>query len=228
MTPLTTEDFPYTVGYVTQLLNVDEAELMGFVRALSLSPKADTRSGTLIFSYHETEILRKAFEMSRRGETVQAIAKHFGSDVSLSNPNGAKIDPALAKPSAPAAFGNQMSQQAKAPQAQQSQQHPLQKPHPLHAQNGHASGQLRNAGQDNLAMVVEAVSTAKEGILKDMSRLLDDKLAGLDEVVVELIRCKSENDALKQRNKLLLSEKEALQEELASFKSTGFGFFRKV
>jgi hypothetical protein len=81
--------------------------------------------------------------------------------------------------------------------------------------------------KDNLAMIVEAVSHAKEGILKDLSRLLDDKLAGLDEVVVELIRCKSENDTLKEKLKAALDEKETLRHELSKFKPVQFGFYRK-
>ncbi|MEB3205963.1 MAG: hypothetical protein VKK59_01275 [Vampirovibrionales bacterium] len=82
--------------------------------------------------------------------------------------------------------------------------------------------------KDNLALVVEAVSQAKESILKDLSRLLDDKLAGLDEVVVELIRCKSENDSLKHQLQKAVQEKEAIQRELGRFKPVQFGFYRKV
>jgi DNA-binding transcriptional MerR regulator len=82
--------------------------------------------------------------------------------------------------------------------------------------------------KDNLALVVEAVSQAKESILKDLSRLLDDKLAGLDEVVVELIRCKSENDSLKHQLQKAVQEKEAIQRELGKFKPVQFGFFRKA
>lgn len=93
------------------------------------------------------------------------------------------------------------------------------------------SGQgLVALGKDNesLAVIVESVSQAKESILKDLSRLLDDKLAGLDEVVVELIRCKSENDALKLQLKNLANEKEGLEQELSKFQPVQFGFYKKV
>lgn len=82
--------------------------------------------------------------------------------------------------------------------------------------------------KDNITVIVEAVSQVKEGILKDLSRLLDDKLAGLDEVVVELIRCKSENDSLKQKLKAAVDEKEAMRHELSKFKLVQFGFYRKT
>jgi hypothetical protein len=83
------------------------------------------------------------------------------------------------------------------------------------------------ANKDNITVMVEAVSQVKEGILKDLSRLLDDKLSGLDEVVVELIRCKSENDSLKKKLEEVVRTKEAVEYELSRFKPVQFGFYRK-
>jgi hypothetical protein len=76
--------------------------------------------------------------------------------------------------------------------------------------------------------MVEAVSQVKESILKDLAHLLDDKLAGLDEVVVELIRCKSENDSLKKRLNDAVRARESLEQELGRFKPVQFGFYRKL
>ena len=76
--------------------------------------------------------------------------------------------------------------------------------------------------------MVEAVSQVKEGILKDLGRLLDDKLSGLDEVVVELIRCKSENDTLKQKLEESRETQQRLEYELSRFKQVQFGFYRKM
>jgi DNA-binding transcriptional MerR regulator len=81
------------------------------------------------------------------------------------------------------------------------------------------------AGQ--LGVVVDAVNQVKAGILKDLSQLLDDKLSGLDEVVIELIRAKSDNDSLKQRLSLMQDEVEHLKFELGRFKPVQFGFYRK-
>lgn len=78
-----------------------------------------------------------------------------------------------------------------------------------------------------ISVIVDAVSNAKEGILRDLSQLLDDKLAGLDEVVVELIRSKSENDTLRDEIKRLAESRDHLQMELARFKPAAFGFYRK-
>jgi DNA-binding transcriptional MerR regulator len=78
-----------------------------------------------------------------------------------------------------------------------------------------------------LTVVVDAVNQVKVGILKDLSQLLDDKLSGLDEVVIELIRAKSDNDSMKQRLALVQDELEQLKFELGRFKPVQFGFYRK-
>ncbi len=197
MTSVSTEDFPYTAAYVTQLLGVGETELMNFVRTLAMVPQVDERTQRVTFTHADTERLRKAIEMNRRGESLDHIAQSFG----VTTAESAVI------PTMPTStFGNQMAQQ------------------PVSVVS---SSSLQTGSGSNLAMVVEAVSSAKEGILNDMSRLLDDKLAGLDEVVVELIRCKSENDTLKQKVTLLASEKQALEDELSCYAPAGFGFYRK-
>ncbi len=91
----------------------------------------------------------------------------------------------------------------------------------------HASA-LKQSGKSNLAVVVDSIANARNDILSEVARLMDDKLAGLDEVIVELIRCKSENDALRQKAAALSERNETLEYEIGCFKSTGFGFYRKV
>jgi DNA-binding transcriptional MerR regulator len=85
-----------------------------------------------------------------------------------------------------------------------------------------------DATNSGISSVVEAITHSKEYILNEMSRLLDDRLAGLDEVVVELIRTKSENDALRTKINALSKEKQELLDEVESFKPVQFGFYKKV
>lgn len=191
MTSLTTEDFPYTIGYVLELLGLDERELMTYVQVLSLSPRQDERTGRLIFTHRDIEALKKANELHRHGEDLNSIAQQLGAKAK------SQTAPAtgLTAPSAASA------------------QHSL---------------RSSSSSKDNITTMVEAVSQVKEGILKDLSRLLDDKLAGLDEVVVELIRCKSENDSLKKRLDEAQRARESLESELSRFKPVQFGFYRKT
>ncbi|XVJ50833.1 MAG: MerR family transcriptional regulator [Vampirovibrio sp.] len=86
----------------------------------------------------------------------------------------------------------------------------------------------RSTRAEELSSVVEAITHSKEFILNEMSRLLDDRLAGLDEVVVELIRTKSENDALRSKINTLSREKQQLKDEVDSFKPMQFGFYKKT
>lgn len=81
--------------------------------------------------------------------------------------------------------------------------------------------------RSDLSIIVDSVSNAKETILRDLSQLLDDKLAGLDDVVVELIRSKSENDSLREELRRLEEDRMHYQAELAKFKPAAFGFYRK-
>ncbi len=78
-----------------------------------------------------------------------------------------------------------------------------------------------------LSAIVESVSSAKEEILRDLSQLLDDKLSGLDEVVVELIRIKSENDSLREELRRMEESRNRLQNEIDKYKPAAFGFYRK-
>jgi DNA-binding transcriptional MerR regulator len=216
MTSLTTEDFPYTIGYVMELLGLEERELMTFVQVLGLSPRKDEKTGRTIFTHRDIEQLKKANEMKRHGEELETIARQLGGKVSTD------------KPSLPQT-GNAQTPASKAWSAESSGSTAL-----SHSGSGApvsaASSALRSSaiGKDNITVMVEAVSQVKEGILKDLGRLLDDKLAGLDEVVVELIRCKSENDSLKKKLDEAVRSKESLEYELSRFKPVQFGFYRKT
>ena len=86
----------------------------------------------------------------------------------------------------------------------------------------------RVASKNDIAVIVEAVSQAKEGILSDLSKIIDEKLEGMDEVVVELIKCKSENETLKQKLKLIVEENNILKDELSRFKPIKFGLYRRM
>jgi len=198
MTSLTTEDFPYTIGYVLELLGLDERELMTYVQVLGLAPNKDEKTGRMIFTHRDIETLKKAQDLRRHGEDLNAIARQLGGKSAATRPgSGSPI--------------NSSEEGASS----------------YLTQPGAASFRPASLGKDNITMMVEAVSQVKEGILKDLSRLLDDKLAGLDEVVVELIRCKSENDSLKKKLADTQHAKETLEFELSRFKPVQFGFYRK-
>ena len=71
--------------------------------------------------------------------------------------------------------------------------------------------------------------------LKDMetklsnriSKIIDEKLEGMDEVVVELIRCKTDNETLRQKIIDLNKEIYQLKNDLNTYKPVGLGFYKK-
>lgn len=209
MTSLTTEDFPYTIGYVMELLGLDERELMSYVQVLGLSPRRDEKTSRIIFTHRDIEMLKKARDMKKHGEDLSTISRQLGT----------QPQPTL-QPQTNTAGNAASGTMIKAP-AKATEELPT-------YLNTTSNQSIRTSGKDNITSMVEAVSQVKEGILKDLSRLLDDKLSGLDEVVVELIRCKSENDSLKKKLDEALRSKDALEHELSRFKPVQFGFFRKT
>jgi DNA-binding transcriptional MerR regulator len=203
MTSLTTEDFPYTLGYVMELLGLEERELMSYVQSLALAPRKDEKTGRVIFTHRDIEALKKALDTKKQGGMPDLISRPLNAPKNTSDRLPANN---LETESASVQKSGYMSSVSANNQALRSSA----------------------ANKDNITVMVEAVSQVKEGILKDLSRLLDDKLSGLDEVVVELIRCKSENDTLKKKLDEAVRTKEALEYELSRFKPVQFGFYRKT
>ena len=60
-----------------------------------------------------------------------------------------------------------------------------------------------------------------------IDKKLEEKLDGMDEVVVELVRCKTENETLRYKMNELNKELYNLRNELSRYKSIGLGFYVK-
>lgn len=75
--------------------------------------------------------------------------------------------------------------------------------------------------------LLSTLETMEKNITDSMSKIIDEKLDGMDEVVVELIRCKTENETLRQKINELNKENYHLKNTAKSYKSVGFGFYVK-
>ncbi len=67
----------------------------------------------------------------------------------------------------------------------------------------------------------------ENNIVSKISDVLSEKMDGLDEVIVELIRAKTENETLRQRLNELNKENFSLKNENASYKPIGLGLYVK-
>jgi len=93
------------------------------------------------------------------------------------------------------------------------------------SQNGTAVAQT-----DSQSVVTNLLSTLENmenNLTNSLSKIIDEKLDGMDEVVVELIRCKTENETLRQKINELNKENYHLKNNVKSYKSVGLGFYIK-
>lgn len=75
--------------------------------------------------------------------------------------------------------------------------------------------------------LISTLENMEKSITESMSKIIDEKLDGMDEVVVELIRCKTENESLRQKLNELNKENYHLKNTVKSYKSVGLGFYVK-
>ena len=79
----------------------------------------------------------------------------------------------------------------------------------------------------SIPAAISLLITAIYNIVDRISSVLSEKMDGLDEIVVELIRAKTENESLRQKLNELNKENFTLKSENSSFKSVGLGFYVK-
>jgi len=75
--------------------------------------------------------------------------------------------------------------------------------------------------------LLSTLETMEKNITDSMSKIIDEKLDGMDEVEVELIRCKTENETLRQKINELNKENYHLKNTVKGYKSVGLGFYIK-
>ena len=85
----------------------------------------------------------------------------------------------------------------------------------------------KNASQLVVDSLMKSLHRMENNITDSVTKILDERLEGMDEVVVELIRCKTENENLKNQIEELNKENYTLKKENASYKPFMFGMYVK-
>ena len=75
--------------------------------------------------------------------------------------------------------------------------------------------------------ILSSIKDLETKLSDKISKVIDEKLEGMDEVVVELIRCKTDNETLRQKIIDLNKEIYQLKNDLNSYKPVGLGFYKK-
>ena len=85
------------------------------------------------------------------------------------------------------------------------------------------------AGSSSIAVksILASLQSLEDKLSSRIAKVIDEKLEGMDDVVVELIRCKTDNETLKQKIVDLNKEVYQLKNEVNSYRSVGFGLYKK-
>ena len=75
--------------------------------------------------------------------------------------------------------------------------------------------------------ILTSLKEMENNLSDRMAKVIDEKLEGMDEVVVELIRCKTDNETLRQKIVDLNKELYQLKNELNTYKPVAMGFYVK-
>jgi len=75
--------------------------------------------------------------------------------------------------------------------------------------------------------LITRLDSIEKNLTTSIAKTIDEKLDGMDEVVVELIRCKTENENLKQKINELNKENYYLKNSLNSYKPLALGLYVK-
>lgn len=75
--------------------------------------------------------------------------------------------------------------------------------------------------------ILSSLKEMENSLSDRISKVIDEKLEGMDEVVVELIRCKTDNETLRQKIIDLNKEIYQLKNDLNAYKPVALGFYKK-
>ena len=75
--------------------------------------------------------------------------------------------------------------------------------------------------------ILNSLKEMENKLSNRIAKVIDEKLEGMDEVVVELIRCKTDNETLRQKIIDLNKEIYQLKNDLHSYKPVCLGFYKK-
>ncbi len=84
-----------------------------------------------------------------------------------------------------------------------------------------------SSGSVAVGSILASLQNLETKLSDKIAQVIDEKLEGMDDVVVELIRCKTDNETLKQKIVDLNKEVYQLKNELNSYKPVALGFYKK-
>jgi len=203
-----------SVTRVQQILNSNVVEVQNLCRKASLRPRKD-ELGNVYFSKSDVDVLKKVKELYEHTKLIQEMKKREEPAQATPPPPPPTLDPNTSQnilARAKARLRNEVAAPIP-PQRERPTQYMTQPP-PQYAEAAFAKLQ-------------GGLTKLEENILARMNELLSEKMDGLDEVILELIRSKTENETLRARLNDLNRENFNLKSEVANYKPVALGFYVK-
>ena len=210
----TTTKYPdeiVSAGQLLRMLDSDAKEISTLCQKACLKPKKDG-FGNIYFSKSDVDVLRKVKELYAYTKKIQEEKM---------NPNPIKKDKREIKFKG---LKKQKEQKIEQPQIEIEDEAETYTERSLPVQHEEIKP-IQITG--NTAAFVRKIDSMENNIITKMGDMLAEKLDGLDEVIVELIKAKTENESLRQKINTLNKENFALKTENSSYKSIGLGFYVK-
>ena len=202
-----------SAGQLLKILNSNPKEVSTLCQKACLKPKKDG-FGNIYFSKDDIDVLKKVKELYKHTKELQEEKKRAVEE--------AVKKMAMEKEFAEVEVNNSdnLYKSVKESNFLQKMKHKAQK-HEIMFDEEDA---LPAVAKNTPARSIEAL---ENNIVDRISKVLSEKMDGLDEIVVELIRTKTENETLRQKLNEFNKENFSLKGENASYKAVGLGFYVK-
>ena len=180
------------------LLDSDIEEVVTLCKKACLKPKTD-KSGDAYFTKDDVDILKKMKELYSNARKIQSESTSKPIKEENTKTENTELDNPENKISFLAKAKNRMKTENMFP-----------------AMTNSATMQIK-AAMDRL----------ENNLIGKMSEILSEKMDGFDEIIVELIRSKTENENLRQQVNTLNKQLYIMKKELASYSPVALGFYVK-
>ncbi|MBQ4647410.1 MAG: hypothetical protein IJB79_08690 [Candidatus Gastranaerophilales bacterium] len=182
------------------ILNSDIEEVVTLCKKACVKPKTDNM-GNAYFTKTDVDMLKKMKELYAQNQAIQNQTEEKVSNTVIEQAKGEQLP--LSNPNKKINFLEKAKTRAKGDSM-------------TALAAAHPATQLANK-----------LENLENNLVNRMSEILSEKMDGFDEIIVELIRAKTENENLRQQVNSLNKQVFILKNELASFSALPFGFYTK-
>lgn len=210
----------FSTDEVKKMLGVDDRGMRTLCKKGQIALKKDVHTDRTFFLKDDVDMLKRLNDLQAKTAEIEA------------RKNLNQVAKKLSSVNENIASRSSRSLKAKGDKVAKSTARPIKML--ARTQDSAPAGKVENIDADKVAgsdkemkMLVKNLVISQENVVKRITKVLDEKLDGMDEIVVELIRCKTENEKLQQQVNRLTKENYSMKAKMATYKPVGFGLYLK-